>query len=192
MGSAAFKDAPHVDHANAQGSFMAMHNDHIRQLLETLKGEGIAENTLVVWWSDNGPMYAFWPTSGYSWLRGAKGDVLEGGVRVPGMAWWPGMIEPGQDPVDIIHLVDLYTTGARLGGAMRHVPSDRVTDGIDQSPLLLFGEGRSRRNYVFHYSGGEIGAVRYEDFKIHIKPGGHGGLPNAGARGSGSRKGCAR
>jgi arylsulfatase len=53
-----------------------------------------------------------------------------------------------------------------------------VTDGIDQTSLLLLGEGHSRRNYMFHYSGGTIGAVRYEHFKIHIKPGGHGGLPN--------------
>ena len=60
---------------------------------------------------------------------------------------------------------------------MKYVPDDRVTDGIDQTALLLNGEGHSRRNYMFHYSGGEIGAVRYQDFKIHIKPGGHGGLP---------------
>ncbi|MHC4570875.1 MAG: sulfatase-like hydrolase/transferase [Planctomycetota bacterium] len=176
-GAPDYQDAPHVDKANAQASMMAQHNAHIRSLLETLEQEGVAENTLVVWISDNGPMYAFWPTAGYSWLRGAKGDVLEGGVRVPAMAWWPGMIEPNQDPVDIIHLVDLYTTAARLAGAMKHIPNDRVTDGIDQTALLLLGEGHSRRNYMFHYSGGTIGAVRYEDFKIHILPGGHGGLP---------------
>ncbi len=176
-GAEDYQNAPYVDRANAQASMMAQHNAHVRQLLDTLKAEGIAENTLVVWWSDNGPMYAFWPTAGYSWLRGSKGDVLEGGVRVPAMAWWPGMIEPGQDPVDMIHLVDLYTTAARIGGAMEFIPSDRVTDGIDQTALLLLGEEHSRRNYMFYYSGGVIGAVRYENFKIHIKPGGHGGLP---------------
>ncbi len=177
-GAEEYQNAPYVDRANAQASMMAQHNAHVRRLLETLKQEGIAKNTLVVWWSDNGPMYAFWPTAGYSWLRGSKGDVLEGGVRVPAMAWWPGMIKPNQDPTDIIHLTDLYTTAARIGGAMKHVPSDRVTDGIDQTALLLLGEDHSRRNYIFHYSGGTIGAVRYEHFKIHIKPGGHGGLPN--------------
>ncbi len=177
-GAEDYQNAPYVDRANAQASMMAQHNAHVRSLLDTLKREGIAENTLVVWYSDNGPMYAFWPTAGYSWLRGGKGDVSEGGVRVPAMAWWPGMIEPNQDPTDIIHLVDLYTTAARLAGAMDKIPSDRVTDGIDQTALLLLGEGHSRRNYIFHYSGGQIGAVRYEDFKIHIKPGGRGGLPN--------------
>jgi arylsulfatase len=177
-GAEAYQDAPQVDRANAQASMMAQHNAHVRRLLDALREEGIAENTLVVWWSDNGPMYAFWPTAGYSWLQGAKGDVLEGGVRVPAMAWWPGMIEPGQDPIDMVHLVDLYTTAARLGGAMKHIPGDRVTDGVDQTALVLLGEGHSRRDYMFHYSGGQIGAVRYGDFKIHIKPGGHGGLPN--------------
>lgn len=176
-GAADYQDTPDLDRRNAQASMMAQHNAHIRQLLDHLRKEGIAENTLVIWFSDNGPMYAFWPTAGYSWLRGAKGDVLEGGVRVPAMAWWPGMIEPNQDPTDIIHLTDLFTTAARIGGAMEYVPDDRVTDGIDQTALLLLGEGHGRRNYMFHYSGGEVGAVRYEDFKIHILPGGHGGLP---------------
>jgi len=167
---------PHVDKVNAQASEMAMHNAHLKQLFDTLKSEGIAENTLVVWISDNGPMYAFYPTAGYSWLRGAKGDVLEGGVRVPAMAWWPGMIEPDQSPTDMLHLTDLFTTAARLAGATDKVPADRITDGIDQTALFLLGEGHGRRNMMFHYSGGHLGAIRYEDYKVHLK-GQHGGLP---------------
>ena len=87
------------------------------------------------------------------------------------------MIEPNQDPVDFIHLTDLYTTAARLGGAMDNIPSDRVVDGIDQTSLLLLGDGHSRRNYMFHYSGGNLGAVRYKDIKALITGPGHGGLP---------------
>ncbi len=177
-GAKDYQDDPNVDKANAQASMMLQHNEHMRQLLNTLEQQGIAENTLVVWISDNGPMYAFWPTSGYTWLQGAKGDVLEGGVRVPAMAWWPGMIEANQDPKDFIHITDLYTTAARLGGATQYIPNDRITDGIDQTPLLLLGEGYSRRNYMFHYSGGELGAIRYENFKIHISSESHGGLPS--------------
>jgi arylsulfatase A-like enzyme len=86
QGSKAHHNDKYVDKVNAQASEMAAHNAHMKQMLDTLKSEGIAENTLVVWISDNGPMYAFYPNSGYSWLRGAKGDVLEGGVRVPAMA----------------------------------------------------------------------------------------------------------
>ena len=171
-----FLDAPGVDRSNRQASFMVLHNEHVRRLLDKLEELEIAENTLVVWISDNGPMYAFWPTAGYTLLRGSKGDVLEGGVRVPAMAWWPGMIEPGQDPEDILHVTDLFTTAARLAGATDRIPSDRVTDGIDQTALFLNGEGHSRRNYMTHYSGGVLAAIRFDDFKIHIRAA-QGGLP---------------
>lgn len=171
-----FLNSPGVDKNNRQASFMVLHNKHVQMLLNTLKDADIAQNTLVVWISDNGPMYAFWPTAGYTLLTGAKGDVTEGGVRVPAMAWWPGMIEPGQDPGDFIHVTDLYTTAARIAGATDKIPSDRITDGIDQTNLLLLGEGNSKRNYMFHYGGDVLGAVRYENFKIHVKPA-HGGLP---------------
>ena len=66
------------------------------------------------------------------------------------MAWWPGMIEPGQDPEDFIPVTDLFTTAATISGATDKIPSDRVTDGIDQTSLLLLGEGNSKRNYMFH------------------------------------------
>ena len=175
-GSKEHQNDPGVDKANAQASMMVLHNKHVENVLNKLKELKIAENTLVVWWSDNGPMYAFYPTSGYTLLRGAKGDVLEGGVRVPGMAWWPGMIAPDQDPDDIIHVTDLFTTAARVAGIKDKIPNDRVTDGIDQTALFLIGEGHGRRNYITLYSAGTLGAIRYEDFKIHIRPA-QGGLP---------------
>ncbi|MFA3920684.1 sulfatase-like hydrolase/transferase [Ruegeria hyattellae] len=171
-----FFDAPGVDKNNRQASFMMLHNNHMRQLLDTLEDQGIAENTLVVWISDNGPMYAFYPTSGYTLLQGSKGEILEGGVRVPAMAWWPGMINPRQDPIDTLHVTDLFTTAARIAGATDHIPNDRITDGVDQTSLLLNGEGHGRRNFMAYYSGPKLGAIRYEDFKIHIKEG-SGGLP---------------
>lgn len=171
-----FQDMPGVDRQNRQASLLVMHDHHVSELLQTLHDAGIAENTLVVWISDNGPMYGYWPTAGYSWLRGGKGEVTEGGVRVPAAAWWPGMIEPGQDPKDIVHLTDLFTTAARIGGALDAVPSDRITDGVDQTALLLLGEGNSRRNFMFHYSGDKLGAFRIGQFKVHfVEP--KGGLP---------------
>jgi arylsulfatase len=72
----------------------------------------------------------------------------------------------------------MFTTAARIGGAIEFVPDDRVIDGVDQTALLLLGEGHSRRDYMFHYSGGTLGAVRWMDIKATIKGGGsHGGLP---------------
>ena len=100
--------------------------------------------------------------------------MLEGGVRVPAMAFWPGVIEPRRDN-QIVHVSDMYTTIARLAGVTDKIPTDRVVDGIDQSSLLL-GIGKSRRNYMFHYSADKLGAVRYEQWKRHIG-GGHGSIP---------------
>jgi len=98
-------------------------------------------------------------------FRGGKGDITEGGVRVAAAAWWPGVIEPDQVVGDIIQEADLYTTFARLAGATQYIPTDRVIDGLDQTSLLLNGEGYSRRDYVFIYAGPELAAT----VKGHIK-----------------------
>ncbi len=172
-----FRFGEHVDSRNNNGVEMVEHDAKVAEVMQVLKDEGIEENTLVVWMSDNGPMHPFFPNSGYSWLRGGKGQVLEGGVRTPAFAWWPGMIEPGQDPLDLIHVADMFTTAARLGGVMDKIPSDRVTDGIDQTSLLLNGERHSRRHYMMHYSAASIGAVRIDDFKAVMGGGVGGGLP---------------
>ena len=74
--------------------------------------------------ADNGP-----PAMVDTIYRG-KGDFLEGGVRVPAMAWWPGVIAPGQTVGDIIHATDLFTTFAGLDGATDSIPTDRIIDGI--------------------------------------------------------------
>ncbi len=173
-----YRNKDGVDSRNNQAAQLAQHDANMYSIIDTLQDENIAENTLLIWVSDNGPMYAFWPTSGYSWLRGEKGDVYEGGVRTPGIAWWPGMIKAGQDPIDMIHVTDLFTTAASIAGATDKIPSDRITDGVDQSSLLFLGEGHSRRNYMFHYSGKLLGAARLGDLKMHIKHGeAAGGLP---------------
>ncbi|WP_271952251.1 sulfatase-like hydrolase/transferase [Ruegeria faecimaris] len=140
----------------------------IRAKLEEL---GIAENTLIVAMADNGPMsHNPPPGTGFAEtiFRGGKGDFLEGGVRVPAFAVWPGMIEPGSLPGDMIHITDLFTTFASLGGAMDNVPTDRVIDGLDQTSLLLNGDGHSRRDYTFTYAGPMLGAIVKGDYKRHF------------------------
>ena len=142
----------------------------VGQVMEELKKQGIAENTLFVAMADNGPMVHS-PPAGWGMVeimyRGGKGDFTEGGVRVPAIAWWPGMIEEGQLVGDIIHVTDLYTTFARLGGATKHIPTDRVVDGIDQTELLLQGDTHGRRDYVFIYTGHELGATVKGRYKRH-------------------------
>lgn len=143
----------------------------IGQLIDKLNELGIAENTLIIAMADNGPMsHSPPPGTGFSEtiFRGGKGDFLEGGVRVPAQAWWPGVIEPGQTVGDIIHITDIFTTFARLGGAMKHIPTDRIIDGVDQTALLLNGETRSRRDYVYIYAGPQLGAIVKGPYKRHM------------------------
>lgn len=173
----AFRFNKHVDKTNNMAVTLVEHDYNMGRIVKALKDNGIAENTLLVWISDNGPMYGHSPNMGYSHLRGGKGDVYEGGIRVPALAYWPGMIEAGQDPIDMLHVTDLYTTAARIAGAKKRIKSDRVTDGIDQTALLLNGEDSGRRFSMIHYSGSQIGAVRLDArMKIHFK-GVKGGLP---------------
>jgi len=142
----------------------------IGQLMDELKNLGIAENTLLVCMADNGPMIHNPPTlfgMAETIFRGGKGDFLEGGVRVPGFAWWPGTIKPGQFVNDIIHETDLFTTFARLGGATEYIPTDRVIDGVDQTSLLINGDTYGRRDYVFIYIGDELGATVKGRYKRH-------------------------
>ncbi len=142
----------------------------IGQVMDKLKELGIAENTLLVAMADNGPM-THNPPPGLGMAetiyRGGKGDFLEGGVRVPAQAWWPGMIEPKQLVGDILHETDLFTTFARLGNALEFVPTDRIIDGIDQTSLLINGDTHSRRDYVFIYAGPNLGATVKGNFKRH-------------------------
>ncbi|QDT36870.1 sulfatase-like hydrolase/transferase [Stratiformator vulcanicus] len=142
----------------------------VGRVMEVLNDLGIAENTLLVCMADNGPM-AHNPPPGCGFaetiFRGGKGDFLEGGVRVPAQAWWPGTIEPGQLVGDIIHEVDLFTTFASLAGATDAIPADRVIDGIDQTALLLNGDTHSRRDYVFIYAGPNLGATVKGPYKRH-------------------------
>jgi arylsulfatase A-like enzyme len=142
----------------------------VGKVIAKLKELGIAENTLLVCNADNGPMaHNAPPGCGFTEtiFRGGKGDFLEGGVRVPAQAWWPGTIGKGQIVGDIIHEADLFTTFARLAGATGGVPGDRIIDGIDQTALLVNGDTHSRRDHVFIYAGPKLGATVKGNYKRH-------------------------
>ena len=163
---------PFPERKTLSGGFLqeglARFDPFIGRLMQHLRDKGIEENTLVVLMADNGPMTHNGPPGMVETLyRGGKGDFLEGGIRVPAMAWWPGMIEPGQTIGDIIHETDLYTTFARIAGASKHLPTDRVIDGVDQTALLLNGDSYSRRDYVHVYTGTTYAATVKGRFKRH-------------------------
>jgi arylsulfatase len=146
--------------------FFARFDKWVPELLQELKDQGIEENTLVILMADNGPMTHHGPDGMVETLyRGGKGDSWEGALRVPFLVRWPSVIEPNQIVGDIIHVTDLYTTFARLGGATQSIPTDRIIDGIDQTSLLLNGDSFSRRDYVFVYTGDIMAATVKGRFK---------------------------
>ena len=140
----------------------------VGKLQAELEALGIAENTVLMVMADNGPFTHHGPRGMVETLyRGGKGDFTEGGVRVPALLSWPGMVKPGEIVGDIIHVTDLFTTFARLGGALDEIPRDRVIDGVDQTALLLLGDTHSRRDYVMIYQGPTLAAAVKGRFKRH-------------------------
>jgi arylsulfatase len=144
----------------------------IGELLAEIDRLGIADNTLVVAMGDNGVMVQAIGDTGFTDMiyRGFKGESLEGGIRVNAFARWPGVIEAGSLAGDMIHVSDLYTTFARIGGATKFVPRDRIVDGLDQTALLLDGDTHGRRDYLHVYDGPNLAKTIKQQFKVHWPP----------------------
>jgi arylsulfatase len=144
-----------------------VHLDDIAgRLITALKESGQLENTLVFVTSDNGPEMETWPDSAVTPFRGSKGSTWEGGVRVPGIAYWPGMIQPGRESDGLFDLGDLFATALTLAGAADKVPSDRYIDSIDQTSFLLADDGDSNRKYQYYWLGPRFSAIRFGEYKF--------------------------
>jgi len=141
----------------------------IGRIVKALEEAGTLENTLVFITSDNGPQMDGWPDAGYTPFRGAKGTTWEGGVRVPGIAYWKGMIAPGRVSDEVFDLMDLFNTAVNLAGANAKLPKDRYIDGIDQTSFLLHDEGLGKRECVFFWWKSDLMAVRMREYKEHVK-----------------------
>jgi len=146
-------------------------DDNSGQIIQAIRDAGIAENTLVVWTTDNGAWVDAWPDAGYTPFRGEKGTVFEGGFRVPAIAWWPGHIKPGSVNTDMFSHMDWWPTIAALAGAP--VPTHQwksnsgkpiIFDGIDLSDSLL-GKGPGKRDSMIYFAGQSFGAIRVKTFK---------------------------
>jgi len=144
----------------------------IGQIMDEIDKLGIGRNTIVLVMGDNGPFMQYVDRSGQSdrIYRGGKAEHLEGGVRVNAYMRWPAVIEPGSSVQDIVHVTDLFTTFAHIGGAEKFIPRDRLIDGVDQTALLTLGETHGRRDYVFVYEGPTLKSVVKQQYKMHIPP----------------------
>ena len=146
----------------------------VGRILDTLEEEGIAGNTVVFFSSDNGPWTAFRTQGGLAGpLREGKGMTWEGGMRVPGLFWWPGRIAPDVVTSEIGSASDLFATFLGLAGGA--VPDDRPMDSLDLAPVLR-GTGEGPREEVPFYRGSELYAYRVGNFKAHFTTQGAYGL----------------
>lgn len=134
------------------------------EIVRTLKEEGIYENTIIIFTSDNGPA-----VGSAKPLRGKKAQTWEGGQRVPGIIVWPQKISPGIVSDQFVSTLDLFPTLAKISGAK--IPEGLIIDGIDISQFLLSPETKKlqERPFYFYARNGEVEAVRLGKWKLHIE-----------------------
>jgi arylsulfatase len=156
---------------------MAQLDDSVGALLKHLDDIGEANNTIVIFTTDNGAEVFTWPDGGMTPFKNTKGTVGEGGFRVPALIRWPGRIKPGSVENGMFSGLDWFPTlmsaagnpnitdqllkGIRLGERTykNHL------DGYDQTDLLT-GRGPSKRHEIFYFGGASLGALRLDDFKF--------------------------
>ena len=136
------------------------------QILDAIKQAGIEENTIVIFASENGPE-AMHPWQGDSgpW-RGTYFTAMEASLRAPFMIRWPGKIPTGRVSNEIVHIVDVFTTLARAGGAP--IPTDRPIDGVDQMAFFMGKQERSNREGFVAYVADRLHAVKWRNWKMHV------------------------
>ncbi len=139
----------------------------VGQVLDTVRELGLAERTLVIFTSDNGPWLTQGTNAGTAGpLRGGKGGTYEGGVREPTIAWWPGKVPAGARNDAIAANFDLLPTFVKLAGGK--VPADHKIDGEDISALLLGHATKSPHEAHYYFSGNALQAVRSGPWKLAI------------------------
>jgi arylsulfatase len=164
---------------------MAQLDDIVGSVMTYLEDNGLDDNTIVVFTTDNGTENFTWPDGGQTPFAGGKGTALEGGFRVPAILRWPGKVAPGSIENGVISGLDWFPTfvaaagnpnigqellaGKQLGEQTYKVH----LDGYNQLDFLT-GKGPSARNEIFYFTEATLGAVRINDYKYRFtdQPGG--------------------
>jgi arylsulfatase A-like enzyme len=164
---------------NVEEAGMAQMDDAAGALLKHLDEIGEANNTIVIFTTDNGAEVFTWPDGGMTPFRATKGTVFEGGFRVPAIIRWPGKVKPGSVENGIFSGLDWLPTLTAAAGnpniteqLLKGVKlGDRTyknhLDGYNQLDLLL-GTGPSVRHEIFYFGGPHLGAIRIDDFKFQF------------------------
>jgi arylsulfatase A-like enzyme len=168
---------------------MVEHDGHVGQLLKKLDDLGIANNTIVIYTTDNGAEVMTWPDGGSTPFRGEKATNWEGGYRVPMAIRWPGLIQPGTVYNDMFAHEDLIPTFAAAGGdpdvvarCKKGCQSGNKTfkvhlDGYNLMPFFK-GEAKEspRKEFIYWSDDGDLFAIRINQWKIVFIEQNHTGL----------------
>jgi len=159
---------------------MIEHDEHVGAILKKLEDLGVADNTIVVYTTDNGNEFIFWPDGGYAPFRGEKGTTWEGGVRVPCMVRWPGHIKPGTEANGIQNHEDMFVTLAAAAG-LPNLKDDLLKgykmngttykvhlDGYNNLDYWTGKTDKSARREIYYYDETDLMAVRVDGWKMHI------------------------
>lgn len=138
-------------------------DDSVGVVLDALKQNGLDDNTLILFSSDNGA----WFGGSCGGLRGMKGTNYEGGYRVPMIARWPGKIPAGHVSHELAVMMDLFATVLHVTGTK--LPDDRVLDGRNILPLLT-SAAKSPHEFVFGHQGPKLHTIRDARWKLHVLP----------------------
>jgi arylsulfatase A-like enzyme len=164
---------------NVEEAGMAQMDDSVGDLLKHLQDIGVADNTIVIFTTDNGAEVFTWPDGGMTPFKATKGTTFEGGFRVPAIIRWPGKVKPGAVENGIFSGLDWLPTLADAAGnpnitdqLLKGVKLGDNTyknhlDGYDQMNVLL-GKGPSVRHQLFYFGGPVLGALRIDDFKFQF------------------------
>ena len=166
-----FPTLPHPDFAgrSAVGDFAdsMIEMDHrVGQIIDAVDALGIADETLFIFASDNGPEFRKpWRGTAGPWT-GTYHTAMEGGLRVPLIVRWPGRVAAGQVTDETIHVTDLFSTVIRAGGG--EAPADRPIDGVDQLDWWTGRTDKSAREGFLFYIKSELRAVKWRHWKLHM------------------------
>jgi arylsulfatase A-like enzyme len=138
-------------------------DDSVGAVLDALKQNGLDDNTLVLFTSDNGA----WFGGSCGGLRGMKGTNYEGGYRVPMIARWPGKIPAGHVSSELGVMMDLFATVLHVTGAK--LPDERVLDGRNILPLFT-SAAKSPHEFIFGHQNSKLATIRDARWKLHVLP----------------------
>ena len=160
---------------------MVEHDDMVGDLLKKLDELKIAENTIVIYGTDNGAEVVSWPDGGTTPFHGEKGTTWEGGFRVPCMVRWPGVIKPGTIINEPMSQEDWMPTLLAAAGEPEIVAKLKTgyeangrtfkihADGTNFLPFFKGEVKTGPREEIFYFGqGGELNAVRWKDWKVHF------------------------